>query len=163
MTPLARELARKLFHLLGLLYLLAYELVGWPRLLAAMALWTLLVAVVETWRLASPRLNRFLAALFSGLFREDEKDKYTGLMHTTLGTLILWLAFGRYRTVVYAAMFYLAFGDASAALVGRAFGRHRLGGGRKTVEGSAACFLACALVGAALGLPAAALLIGAAT
>lgn len=44
------------------------------------------------------------------------------------------------------ALGYLIVGDAAAAVVGRGYGRLRLG--RKSLEGSLACFACCAAVGA---------------
>jgi dolichol kinase len=54
---------------------------------------------------------------------------------------------------VAASILYLAFGDAVAALAGKAFGRHPLPFvSSKTWEGSIACFFTCALVGWGLEL-----------
>ena len=148
-SPLMREVARKSFHLLSLLYLAAYKLIGWPRVMPVMAVWVAVVVAVETWRLKSPAVNAALTNFFGGLAREEEHDKYSGIIHTTLGVWILWLCFGYYSRVVSAAIYYVALGDASAALVGKAIGRHRIGDSKKSVEGSAACFVVCLLVGLA--------------
>jgi len=62
---------------------------------------------------------------------------------------------------VTAAIFYVAFGDTAAALVGRTIGRQRWPGMKKSLEGSLACLLTCALVGLGLKLAPAPLLCGA--
>jgi dolichol kinase len=46
-----------------------------------------------------------------------------------------------HRDIVIASLWFLALGDAAAALVGRSIGHIRIGD--KSLEGSAACFLAC--------------------
>lgn len=153
-SPLARELARKSFHMLSLVYLAAYKLLGWPRVLTPMLAWTALVVVVETWRLKSPAANRALTRFFGGLARDDEHDKYSGIVHTTLGVLCLWLLYGAKDSIVSAGIYYVAFGDASAALVGKWIGTHKIGKSKKSVEGSLACFVACVLVGFGTGFSA---------
>jgi len=60
--------------------------------------------------------------------------------------------FGRRPDVVCAAILYLALGDASAALVGKAVGRMPLPfAAPKTWEGSIACLGVCAAIGWSLG------------
>jgi dolichol kinase len=145
--PLLREAARKAFHLLSLVYLGAYKLIGWPAVMKLMIPWVILVFIVETCRLKSPELNRRLTLAFGGLAREDEHDKYSGILHTTLGVFIIWLLYGGRDTLVSAGIYYVALGDAAAALVGKAVGRHRIGASKKSVEGSAACFLVCLAIG----------------
>ena len=148
-----RELARKSFHMLSLLYLAAYKLFGWPSIARPMLVWAAVVLVVETWRLRSPRLNVVLTDFFGGLARDDESDKYSGILHTTLGVLAVFAAFGARPAIVAASIYCAAFGDASAALVGRAIGRHKIASSSKSMEGSLACFLTCLAVGWFLDFP----------
>jgi dolichol kinase len=162
-SPLARELARKSFHMLSLVYLGFYKLLGYPAVLTPMLVWTAVVIGVETWRLKSPAMNRALTRFFGGLARDDEHDKYSGIVHTTLGVLFIWLLYGGKDAIVAAGIYYVAFGDASAALVGKWIGRHKIGRSKKSVEGSAACFLACVLVGFLLKFPPPAVLAAAVT
>lgn len=144
-SPLVRELQRKSFHMLSLVYLAAYRLLGWPGVLKPLLVWAAVVAVIETWRLRSRPLNEKLTAFFGGLAREEESDKYSGIIHTTLGALLLIIFFGRRPAVVASAIYCVAFGDAAAALIGKSFGRHRLTAG-KSWEGSGACVAVCLAV-----------------
>lgn len=138
-SPMVRELARKAFHLLSLTYLAVWKLFGIKPFLV----WTAFVVVVETWRLRSPGLNAWLTRTFGGLARDDEHDKYSGIIHTTFGALIVFVAFGdKHPHVIAAAIYCVAFGDAAAALIGRMWGRHKLGT-NKSLEGSAACLITC--------------------
>lgn len=143
---------RKAFHLLSLIYLAAYKLIGYPDVLRWLAAWAVIVAVIETWRLRSPALNRALTGFFDGLARDEEKDKYSGVIHTTLGVLAVMLLFGPYPALVAAGIYCAAFGDAAAALFGKAFGRHKIRTG-KSWEGTAACFAVCVMVGWSLRFP----------
>ncbi|MCX5796632.1 MAG: hypothetical protein NTY77_14155 [Elusimicrobia bacterium] len=156
MTDLRRELGRKAFHMLSLVYLAAYHLIGCPRVLVLLAAWLGLVTCVETGRFLSERLNRVLTGFFQGMIRDTEHRSYSGIFHTTAGCLATFLIAGGRPRVVTAALLCLALGDAAAALAGKAWGRHRLPGSAKTVEGSLACLLVCLGVGWAAGLGAAA-------
>ncbi len=145
----ARECGRKAFHMLSLAYLAAYHLIGYPGVLAWMAAWTALVTALEFGRLRRPRLNAALFSFFSGMARPEERERPSGVFHTTAGALLLMAGFGEHPRIVAAALFYVALGDTAAALAGKSLGRHRIGG--KSLEGSLACFLACAAIGRALG------------
>lgn len=160
MNELVKECARKAFHMLSLAYLAAYWFLGYPRVLSWMAVWAAIVVAAETARLRLPALNEALTALFSGIIRPEESRRYSGIFHTTVGALLLIAGFGRHPRIVAASLFYVSFGDSAAALVGKSLGRHRIGS-KKTLEGSLACFLACALIGRLMGLDAAAVLLGA--
>ena len=71
----------------------------------------------------------------------SELNAFSGIFHTTAGCLAVMFWAGSKPAVVWASLLYLALGDAAAALVGKAAGRHKIAGGKKSVEGSAACFL----------------------
>lgn len=152
MTALRRELGRKAFHLLSLAYLAAFHLIGYPRVLAPLAVWLVFVAAVETGRFLFPGLNRVLTGFFHGMIRETERRAFSGIFHTTAGCLSAILLAGGRAEVVTAALLCLALGDAAAALAGKAWGRHRLPGSVKSFEGSAACLLVCLACGLAAGL-----------
>ena len=162
MSSLRSELMRKAFHLATLCYLGAYQLLGYPGIVRPMAVWAVIVCVIETARLRSASLNRALTGLFGPLARPEEANRYSGIIHTTLGALVVFLMFGQHPTVVAASIYYVALGDAAAAIVGKSLGRHRLPSSRKSAEGSLACFAVCAAIGLGLGLPVPALILGAA-
>jgi len=151
-SDLRRELGRKAFHMLSLAYLAAFHLIGYPRVLVPLALWLAFVAAVEAGRFLSPGLNRLLTGFFHGMIRETEQRAFSGIFHTTAGCLAVILLAGDRAEVVTAAVLCLALGDAAAALAGKAWGRHRLLGSSKTLEGSLACLLVCLVCGLAAGL-----------
>ena len=79
-----------------------------------------------------------------GALRASEKHGLTSSHYLTLTACIL--AWSVPPPVGAAALAMQIVGDAAAAMVGRRFGRRRLGG--KSLEGSAACFVGCILAGA---------------
>lgn len=150
---LQREIRRKAFHLLSLLYLAAFWILGYPRVLFWMLGWTLFIATLEIARLFSPQVNKFLNDLFRDLARPEENRRVSGAFHTAAGALLVLFFFGQDPRVVSASLFYAAFGDAAAALVGKSIGQRRLPFSKKSLEGSLACFMTCLLIGEIAGFP----------
>lgn len=158
MSGLRREFGRKAFHMLALVYWVGYARLGWPRAGRWMAAWLAAVLAVEIARLKIPAVERALVGLFEGMIRETERRHYSGILHTTAGSLAAMLIAAGDPAIVGTAIGQLAFGDAAAALAGRAFGRTRVFGGRKTLEGSLAGLAVGYAVAIACGVaPAAAL------
>ncbi|MBI2790166.1 MAG: hypothetical protein HYX59_15960 [Elusimicrobia bacterium] len=140
MSDLRREFGRKAFHMLSLVYLGAFHLLGWPRVGWAMAVWLPIVFVIETLRLMVPAIERALVGFFDGMIRETERKHFSGIFHTTAGSLAAMLIARGEPMIVGAAILQLALGDAASALVGKAYGRTKLFGGRKSLEGTLAGF-----------------------
>lgn len=139
------EIKRKSFHLLILLYILAYWLLPRPVVLWGFGILITIVIAGELVRLRRPAFNAWLLDTLGGIHREEETKNLSGLPWTLSGSFLTMLLFPN-KTIVLISFFYLAFGDAVAALIGKRFGRHRTLWG-KTLEGSAACFVACLLIG----------------
>ena len=147
------ELGRKLFHFLCLVYLTAFHLWGRSTTLKAVGAWFCVVVAVEALRLTVPKVNAFLLTSFRGIHRPAEEHRPSGIVWTSAGCWLTMAVFGAEPRLVDGGIVFLAFGDAAAALVGKAAGRHpfTFRGRRKSLEGSLACFAACAASGAALG------------
>jgi dolichol kinase len=125
--------------------LAAYKFIGYPRVMAWLWAWSAIVVVGELSRLYFPSLNKALLGPMAAFSRPEEQKRVSGIFHTTLGVLFLFLMFGATPIVVSASIFCVAFGDSAAALVGKSIGRIRLFGGKKSLEGSTACWAACFL------------------
>ena len=159
MSDLSREFGRKAFHMLSLVYWAAFTVVGWPTIAVYMTGWLCLVLVIETARLKIPALERRMVGLFEGMIRETERRHYSGIVHTTSGSLAAMIVAQGDPVIVGAAIGQLAFGDAAAALCGKAFGRTKILGGKKSLEGSLAGLAACYAIAILCGVrPGAALL-----
>ncbi len=135
-SEFVRELGRKAFHQLSLVYLGAFYYFGWPLAGRLMAVWLPVVFVIETARLKVPAVERMLLGLMGGLMRESERAHYSGIIFTTTGSLAAMLIARGDPMIVSAAILQLALADTASALVGKAFGRTKLFGGKKSLEGS---------------------------
>lgn len=89
-----------------------------------------------------PSVNDFFAKYFKGLMREKERNQFTGSFFYMLGSTISVIFFR--PPVAVCGILFLIIGDFMAALVGISYGRIKIG--RKSLEGSVACFLSCFLI-----------------
>ena len=95
MSPdLRREILRKAFHFLSLIYLAAYFVLGQGLALAAIGAWIALEAWIEALRLNRPAVNEALMRFFGGIHRESEARKVSGVLWTSLGCWLTIAAFG---------------------------------------------------------------------
>jgi dolichol kinase len=140
-----KEIKRKAFHFLSLLYAALYLFVGRTVALAVLVPLLAVEAFVDFGRFYIPGMNDRLLKLFGGIHRKEESGRVSGIFWTLAGCVLTMLLFER-REIVLCALGYLAFGDGLAGLAGVRFGRHTLIPG-KSLEGSLACFAACLAVG----------------
>lgn len=139
-----RELARKTLHLLWAAVPIAYS-VGAPRriVVAGLIAASTCAMIVEIARARSVHVRAVFDRATGLLLREHEHHRWSGATWLLLSFLFVALVFE--TSIAIAAMWAVAVGDASAAIVGRTIGRWRIGRSLKSVEGS----LACAIVTAA--------------
>lgn len=154
------EAQRKAIHLLAAAVPIGLA-AGVPRDLVAWGLAALLATAVaiELARMRVAPVRVLFLRLTSHLLRDHEHAGWSGASWMLAAHLLAVLLFPRATAI--AALWAVSTGDAAAALVGRAAGRHRVASG-KSLEGTAACFLV-SLAGALwlAGLPAGAALVGA--
>ena len=138
---LRQELARKGLHLLSVGAPVAYAL-GLPRMVLAWGLAGLLAVafVVEVGRVRSERVQTVFHRTAGPVLRAHEHTRWSGATWLLVAFLLSVLLLDRGAAI--AAMWAVSIGDAAAAVVGRLGGRHQFGGAGKSVEGSAACFVA---------------------
>lgn len=136
-----QELARKGLHLLSAAAPLAYA-AGLGRTPLVWALAGLLTAalIVELGRARSVRLRAAFHRATGPVLRTHEHTRWSGA--TWLLAAFFLAAVLLDRSAAIAAMWAVSVGDAAAAIVGRLGGRHPVPGTGKSVEGSAACFVA---------------------
>ncbi len=163
MSDLRREFGRKAFHMLSLVYLLAYRMIGWPAIIPVMSVWLVVVFGIEIARLKIPKVERTLVGFFDGMIRETERRHFSGIFHTTAGCVVAILIARGDAMIASAAILQLSLGDAASALIGKAFGRVKILGGAKSLEGTLAGFAVGLAAALACGVrPGAALLAAAA-
>lgn len=134
------ELKRKLFHLFVVL-LPVLHILGFSRGIIVI-LFTLLVIMIfplEYYRLKHPEW------VLKSYIRKSEIGHIAAYFPFIIGGYIIYLLFD-WRITTYS-LFISAFGDASAAIIGTYYGKHRLPfTKRKSVEGTIAAFSVSLLV-----------------
>lgn len=146
------EIPRTFFHTLGGLFLaVAGYMFPVPLNKALLGILFLTAFTVDTARLRSPRFSELIVSVIGPFMRPSEITTYTGSPAFTAGFFLSFLLFPRH--IALAAVVPLVVGDRAAVLVGKAWGRTRIG--NKTLEGSLACFVSTLLVYylAGMGLP----------
>ena len=138
------ELRRKILHLSFIVLPLEvlHEWLSWPHgrsewrlLLLALVVGAILLDIV---RIHERRVGRFFREFFGQMLRAHEHRALLGSTYLLLAALLAIEIFP--QTVAAAAIGFTVVGDGFAAIVGRAFGRHRVFG--KSWEGSFGCLAA---------------------
>ncbi|MFZ2071330.1 MAG: diacylglycerol/polyprenol kinase family protein [Halobacteriota archaeon] len=114
---LKKELQRKAVHATSVLIVLAYCLLPKGAVLLLLTIFLVLFLEIEFVRIDL----RLKLPFFQGLYREDEKDRLAGNVFLLMGAIIAISVFS--RAIAMAAVLMTAFGDASAAIFGKRFGR----------------------------------------
>jgi len=140
------EIKRKIFHLLTLLYPVFYNILPRSTVLIIAGALVILDIIVESMRFVFPAINRTLLKAFSGIYRDNERNSVSALVWTFTGTFLTMFIFTDTR-VVTVALLYMVFGDSLAGVIGLWVGRTKLGGTKKSLEGSFSCFVVCLLIG----------------
>ena len=133
-TGLVDEILRKTIHLTSVLIVLIYAYAGKEAVLTFLITYLVIILVIEHFRLE----HGMQIPLFHFLFREKERSQLAGHVFFTIGAIISISVFS--ETIAYAAILMTTFGDMSAALIGKAFGKMRIYNG-KSLEGCAAEFV----------------------
>ena len=152
LAPLTRpewltEARRKAIHLAFLVLPLELLLrfLPWPRThrdfrLVFVALTAGAIAV-DVLRIHERRVRTFFRQFFGEMIREHERMSLLGSSYLLLAALIAIEVFP--QPLAAAALGFTVLGDAMGALVGKAWGRHRVF--NKSLEGVAGCLVACLL------------------
>ena len=153
------EARRKAIHLsfLVLPLVLLLEPLPWPRTRGEfrVVFLTLTAAAIalDVLRIHERRVRTIFRRFFGELIRQHEALSLLGSTYLLLAALIAIEVFP--QPVAAVALGFTVLGDATSALVGRAWGRHKLVG--KSWEGTAGCLVTClvwaACVTRAAGLP----------
>lgn len=138
------ELRRKSIHLSGLILPLIYLFMDKSTMVILAGVLTGVAITVELVKWRSPRFSEFFFRLFTPMLRHHERQgAITGATYYLISALLCILFFHKHLAVV--CIFFMVWGDMSAALVGKMWGRTKLIG-QKSLEGSAACFIVCTAI-----------------
>lgn len=148
-----RELKRKLFHQLTLMYLAAYAFIDRPHMLPLLGGWVSLIAAIEIFRLKSKRGKELAQKFFGGIIRAKEANRFSGAFYVSLGVFLTIALNGSMPPAVAAGILMLSLGDAVSPLVGMRLGikPFTVAGTRRSLDGLAAGFAAAFLIGLATG------------
>jgi dolichol kinase len=139
------EIPRKFFHMFGsiIAWVYLFSPLSYKTALGILACYAFAMLVIDVVRLMLPSLNSNFTRTFGALMRSTEVKTLNTSTYFVLGSLVAMTFFP--KPVAVVAILYLAFGDPLAAIVGMRFGKTRFFG--KSIEGSAACFLVCLVIG----------------
>lgn len=142
-----RELPRRLWHIFGGLSIpVAGLLVSQQIFLPALCSATIAFLVFELIRLRFPQINHRFLTCFHVLLREREAATLTASAYFLIAASIVFTLCD--KSIAAMALTFVAVGDPVAGMVGEKWGRLKVKG--RSLEGSCACFLACAVAGAIL-------------
>ena len=147
------EVNRKLLH--GLAVVLPAGIFYGPDLLGLTNLWVCTVMfallgfslLIEIVRFRNQAFLNWFMRWFGSMMRKSELRQLTGASYVLAGSAICSVIslYGDFMAAsCFLCLTLFILGDAAAALVGKAFGRIRIG--EKTVEGALGCFLLCGLL-----------------
>lgn len=140
------EIKRKLFHLIGFIYVAGILWIPRPTFLLLVGLLLGADTLAEILRLRSARVASLMSRYFGGLFRSSEENKFTGIFWMLLGvfTTAALVPSNRLAATIFL---YVIFGDGVASLAGKGFKGPHWPNSDKRLSGSLACLLMCLLVG----------------
>ncbi len=135
------EVARKAIHLSSISIPVIYYFI--TREIALLLLVPLFAGffLVDLLKNFYPPVAKWYHSTFDAMLRThelEEKPYLNGATYITMGALLLVLFFP--KIIVIASFAMVSVSDTFAAIIGKAFGKHRFG--EKSVEGSIAFFLA---------------------
>ncbi len=139
------EARRKAIHLSFVILPLelVHEWLPWPhgrrQFALLFAILTAGAVAIDLLRLHDQRVRRFFKQFLGEMIREHEAFSLLGSTYLLLASLLAIEIFP--QPIAAAALGFTVLGDASGALVGRAYGRHRFF--NTSLEGAAGCLVAC--------------------
>ncbi len=96
---------------------------------------------IEVLRFRLPWLQSLFLKYFGSMLREKEKGNLTGATYIVASSLICSIIFLKNPHISFIVLCTFIWGDAIAAIVGQSIGNIKIG--KKSLEGSLACFFLC--------------------
>jgi dolichol kinase len=96
---------------------------------------------VELLRFRSPLIQRMFYRISGAAMRPEEEKKMTGATYMVAAAFICSVVFIDRPYISFMVLCSFIWGDAAAALTGQSIGRIKIG--KKSLEGSAGCFILC--------------------
>ena len=140
------EFYRKIFHLLNVVIPLVhvYFIKDRMEMLIFLSFMLIICFFIEVLRTQRFKLHELFKKYLHFMMRDPEKrGEITGATWVFAGSLFTIIIIPNPFCII--ALFFLAVGDAFAALVGISYPFFKIG--RKTLSGSIACFVSCCIIG----------------
>ncbi len=136
------EVKRKAVHLTSIIIVLTFYFFGKEAVLLLLTVYLIVMLELEYFRI---EWGKKLPIVHS-LFRIKEADRLGGHVFFTIGSIIAVSVFS--KEIASAAILMTTFGDTSAAIIGKAFGRTWIPGLKnRAYEGCAAEFIVDLIIG----------------
>ena len=139
------EYLRKVIHLFNLIIPISYYYLfpeKW-EFLTIIIYATLFIILIDIARNFIPFIQSIFSILFNDMLREHElKGKLTGATWVMIGSCITIALFP--KAVAILALIFMSIGDTVAGLVGKKFGKHKIG--LKSWEGFISGFVFCLVI-----------------
>jgi dolichol kinase len=134
-ASLAREMIRKGIHLMLLAIPLSYAYLSRVQLVIILAGLSAVSIAIDVGRMVSASVDRLFRRVVGTLLRPHETRRITGATWILISSFLCVLFFDRW--IAQSVLLWAIVSDALSAIVGKAWGRYRISGG-KTIEGCAA-------------------------
>jgi dolichol kinase len=139
------NMKRPLFHFMGgLIFPVFYYFTGRDTAIYFIAGLFSLVLIFELIRSRTQVFNDWLWQYFRAFFKDKERYTMTGTPYFVGGALATVLFFD--KPIAITALCFLTFGDVTAVLVGKKYGKHKIFS-PKSLEGSLAFLVMVTMVG----------------
>jgi dolichol kinase len=100
--------------------------------------------ILESLRFRIPLVQKYFVMFFGHMMRKEDSKRLTGSTYIIGAALLCSILFYNDRHITFMVLSLFILGDAAAAIVGLNTGRVKIG--KKSLEGSAACFFLCMLM-----------------
>ena len=151
---LYNEFRRKAIHLFALTIPIGYFLLPKTPSLLILGPFVAGAIMIDVVRLRKLPLHGFLNRLLGPILRDHEEEDFAGASYILSASFLSILLF--HKSVALAAISFIILGDIAAALIGRRYGKTKIGwsltkvipfgNNRKSLEGSLSCLLMCLVV-----------------
>jgi phytol kinase len=142
------ETLRKSIHLSSMVIPLSYRYIlhnNRAIMFRVVLVLAIIAIVIELFRLERPTVKRIFHKLFGLLLRRHEMRDFTGATFMMVSS-VLCVAFLD-PTICFCSLAFLSIGDTFAAIIGMPFGKRKISGTKKSLEGGIACFCSTFIFG----------------